>query len=298
MAVTDGRVVWVGQDRPGKALHPDAEVVDLDGLFVAPGFVDTHMHVTAYGLTVTERNPLAVDLSGTGSCAELLRRVAEFAAAHDDAVIWGQGWDETAWPDAAPTTADLDAAAPGRAVYLARVDAHSAAASSILRAAAGVAGLDGYHPERPLTAAAHHAVRAAAHAALTPQQRTAARTAALDDAAAHGIVAVHECGGPDIFGVDDLQRTARPRSSGAGARLLGAGRHHRGAGARAARGHRGARARRRPVRRRRVRVAHRVAVASRISMRPDAAAAPISTSTRSPRICGPAPSPASRPDSM
>lgn len=297
MAVTDGRVVWVGQDRPGKALYPDAEVVDLDGLFVAPGFVDTHMHVTAYGLTVTERNPLAVDLSGTGSCAELLRRVAEFAAAHDDAVIWGQGWDETAWPDAAPTTADLDAAAPGRAVYLARVDAHSAAASSILRAAAGVAGLDGYHPERPLTAAAHHAVRAAAHAALTPQQRTAARTAALDDAAAHGIVAVHECGGPDIFGVDDFTELlaldhpvqvrgywgqAVTTAEQAHALLADTGRTRSAATcsstARSGRAPRGCR--------------------SRISMRPDAAAAPISTSMRSPRICGPAPSPASRPDSM
>ncbi|MGN5240310.1 amidohydrolase [Rhodococcus sp. SJ-3] len=204
MAVTDGHVVWVGQDRPGRALHPDAEIVDLDGLFVAPGFVDTHMHVTAQGLTVTDRNPLAVDLADLGSCAELLRRVAEFAATHDDAVIWGQGWDETTWPDGAPTTAALDAAAPGRAVYLARVDAHSAVASTALRRAVQATGLDGYHPERPLTAAAHHAVRAAAHAALTPQQRAAARAAALDDAAAHGIVAVHECGGPDIFGVDDF----------------------------------------------------------------------------------------------
>ncbi len=50
MAVTDGTVVWVGQDRPGRALHPDAEIVDLHGAFVAPGFVDTHVHTTSHGL--------------------------------------------------------------------------------------------------------------------------------------------------------------------------------------------------------------------------------------------------------
>ena len=44
MAVTDGTVVWTGEDRPGRALHPDAEVIDLDGAFVTPGFVDTHVH--------------------------------------------------------------------------------------------------------------------------------------------------------------------------------------------------------------------------------------------------------------
>ena len=30
MAVTDGMVVWVGTDDVGRALHPDAEVIDLN----------------------------------------------------------------------------------------------------------------------------------------------------------------------------------------------------------------------------------------------------------------------------
>ncbi|MDT5017641.1 MAG: hypothetical protein QOD39_3801, partial [Mycobacterium sp.] len=38
---------------------------------------------------------------------------------------------------------------------------------------------------------------------LTPDQRDRARQAALDAAAALGIVAVHECAGPDIGGIDD-----------------------------------------------------------------------------------------------
>jgi predicted amidohydrolase YtcJ len=46
-------------------------------------------------------------------------------------------------------------------------------------------------------------VRAAARDLLTARQREQARTAALDAAAALGIVAVHECAGPDIGGLDD-----------------------------------------------------------------------------------------------
>jgi len=202
MAVTDGVVVWVGQDRPGRALHPDAEIVDLDGAFVAPGFVDTHVHLTAHGLALT-----GLDLTGAVDRDDALRRLRAHADACDDAVLWGQGWDETRWPDPTPpTTAELDAAAPGRMVYLGRVDAHSAAASTALRAAAGedVGTLAGFDPEHPLTGAAHHAVRAAARSRLTAAQRARARLAALDDLAAQGIVAVHECGGPEISGLDDF----------------------------------------------------------------------------------------------
>jgi predicted amidohydrolase YtcJ len=84
------------------------------------------------------------------------------------------------------------------------VDVHSAAASTALRRLApDLAATQGFDPQRPLTADAHHLVRAAARDRLTPAQRGRARIAALDQAAANGIVAVHECAGPDIGGLDD-----------------------------------------------------------------------------------------------
>ncbi|MEE2035534.1 amidohydrolase family protein, partial [Rhodococcus chondri] len=77
--------------------------------------------------------------------------------------------------------------------------------STALRTAAGdLRDVDGHHPQQPLTTAAHHAVRAAARAGLTVAHRARVRAAALDDFAAHGVVAVHECGGPDIAGRDDF----------------------------------------------------------------------------------------------
>jgi len=200
LAVRDGIIVWLGSDDVGRAQYPDAEVVDLEGAFVAPAFVDCHVHLTATGLSLT-----GLDLRPARSLRDCLRLLADYAREHPDGPIWGHGWDETQWPEGTPpSTADLDATVGDRPVYLARVDVHSAAASTALRRlCAGLSDAAGYHPQRPLTADAHHRVRAEARARLTPAQRRHARTTALDTAAALGIVAVHECAGPEIGGLDD-----------------------------------------------------------------------------------------------
>lgn len=203
MAVTDGTVVWLGAERPGRALHPDAEVIDLAGAFVAPAFVDPHVHVTSLGLKLT-----GLDLSVARSLAHCLELLRDFAAAQPDGAIVGNGWDETRWPEGrAPAAAEIDAAAgPGRQVYLSRVDVHSAAVSTaLLDAVPEVTKAAGYTRGEPLRAAAHHLVRTAAMTGLTRAQRDRARTAALDSAAAKGVVAVHECGGPDIAGRTDMR---------------------------------------------------------------------------------------------
>lgn len=207
IAITDGTVVWVGDERAGRALHPAAEIEDLGGAFVTPGFVDTHVHITALGLNI-----VGLDLVGANSLDECLSRVRTFATAnpetaHPDAVIWGHGWDDTEWAEQTPpSTADLDAAAPGRKIYLSRIDVHSAACSSALRdGISGLADTAGYSAEGPLTFDAHHLARNAARNLLTESQRASARTAALDLCASRGIVAVHECGGPDISGLTDFQ---------------------------------------------------------------------------------------------
>ncbi|MEV4124326.1 amidohydrolase family protein [Nocardia sp. NPDC049707] len=201
MAVTDGTVVWLGAEQPGRALHPDAEIIDLDGAFVAPAFVDPHVHVTALGSKLT-----GLDLSAARSLEHCLDLLRTFAVSHPDGAILGDGWDETAWPEGRPPTVEeIDAAVqPGRQVYLSRVDAHSAVVSSALLTAA-VAAASGFTRGAPLRTDAHHLVRTAVLSGLDRAQRDRARKAALDAAAAHGVVAVHECGGPEIAGRTDIR---------------------------------------------------------------------------------------------
>ena len=200
MAVTDGVIAWVGTDDVGRQQFPDAQIVDLEGGFVAPAFVDSHVHLTATGLTLA-----GLDLRAATSLRDCLQLIGDYARTHPDGPIWGHGWDESGWTEnAAPSTADLDAVVGDRPVYLARVDVHSAAASTALRRLApALPDAAGFDPQRPLTSDAHHVVRAVARDRLTAAQHREARVAALDAAAALGIVAVHECAGPDIGGLDD-----------------------------------------------------------------------------------------------
>ena len=203
MAIRGDVVAWLGSDDVGRSQFPGAEVEDLGGGFVAPGFVDSHIHVTATGLLLS-----GLDLRPATSRAQCIQMVAEYAAAHPGRPVWGHGWDESSWPEnTPPSTGDLDAVLGERPAYLARVDVHSALASSGLRRlVAELPAAAGFSPDGPLVGDAHHLVRAAARGLLTAEQLAEARTAALQAAAAVGIVAVHECAGPEIGGLDDWRR--------------------------------------------------------------------------------------------
>ncbi|WP_460960434.1 amidohydrolase [Parasphingorhabdus pacifica] len=201
MAVTDGTIAWVGTDKVGRALHPDAEIVDLQGAFVAPAFVDAHVHATSTGLLLN-----GLDLTGCASLTEFLHALRDHVEEHPGALVWGHGWDETWWPERRPPTrAEIDQAAGGAAVYLSRIDVHSALVSSALIEQAPLArGAEGWSVEGPLTRVAHHHARSAARESLSDAQRREAQIAFLRHAAANGIASVHECAGPDISESDDL----------------------------------------------------------------------------------------------
>ncbi|MBA0051020.1 amidohydrolase [Streptomyces sp. AJS327] len=203
MVTQGGRIAWVGSEGAADSFADGVdETVWLDGALVTPTFTDAHVHTTSAGLALT-----GLDLAGAADPREALERIRAHAARHPGAgVLLGTGWDTTDWPGQRhPSRAELDEAAGGRPLYLSRVDAHSALASTALLALVPhVSDLDGWADEAPLTGAAHHAVRAAAHAALSPGQRAEAQRAARAHAASLGIGALHECGGPEISSVEDL----------------------------------------------------------------------------------------------
>ncbi|MBG0856805.1 amidohydrolase [Streptomyces spinoverrucosus] len=216
MVVERGQVAWVGSEGAADAFVDGVdEVVDLDGALVTPAFTDAHVHTTSTGLALT-----GLDLSGAGSLDEALARVREFAAARpDDRVLLGHGWDAARWPGGRPPTrAELDEAVGNRPLYLSRIDVHSAVVSTALLDL--LPALE-RQDDSPLTRDAHHAVRAAAFAAVTPRQRTEAQRAALAHAASLGIGSVHECAGPDISCEDDFTGLLRLAAEEPGPRVVG-----------------------------------------------------------------------------
>ncbi|WP_433223584.1 amidohydrolase [Dactylosporangium sp. CS-047395] len=193
--LTDGdRIAWLGPD--ADAPTGADRVVDLAGALLTPAFVDAHVHTTATGITLQ-----GLDLTATRSATDVLDAVAAHAATlPPDAVVIGHGWDESGWAEqTTPSSAELDRAGGGRAVYLSRTCVHAALVSSKLLTG-GVRG-DG---RGWLTRDDHHTARAAAYGSITAAQIHAAQQATLRHAASLGIAAIHECGGPGTSGEDDF----------------------------------------------------------------------------------------------
>lgn len=131
----DGRIVQVlarGDKRPGKVDYR----VDGKGQVVIPGFIDANLRLTDFGFAA-----LVLDLSPARTAAEVQARVAAYAAAHPDRPwILGTGWNPASWDKAAlPTTAELDAAAGGRPVWIVSADGQAGWANTAALKAARIA---------------------------------------------------------------------------------------------------------------------------------------------------------------
>src|SRR3954470_13590369 len=130
----DGRVKQVMANRAPRLSKAD-RLINGEGRTLLPGLIDAHGHVLGLGFSA-----LQLDLVGTSSLDELKARLGAYAVAHPDSRwIIGRGWNQELWPDKSfPTSADLDAVIPDRAVVLERVDGHALVANSAAMKAAGV----------------------------------------------------------------------------------------------------------------------------------------------------------------
>ena len=203
LVVEGETVAWVGSDAAADQ-HADGvdAVYELDGAWVAPAFVDAHVHTTATGVHL-----MGLDLTTASSPDDLLSRVAAAATTHADSVLLGHGWDESQWAERHPPTREqLDEAAPGALIYLSRVDVHSCLVSSpLIDRTHGIEDETGYESNGWLSRDAHHRVRRIALDSVSGEQRREAQRHCLDRAASLGIGMVHELGGPDISSVDDFR---------------------------------------------------------------------------------------------
>jgi hypothetical protein len=135
LAVRDTKILAVGSTSQIRGLaEKGTEVIDLQGRFVCPGFIDAHLHFMGGSLSLE-----ALRLDGAGSLPEIEKQIRDYARTHQDtAWITGEGWTYGAFPDGMPTRAQLEAIAPDRLVFLRSYDGHTAWVSSLALAKAGI----------------------------------------------------------------------------------------------------------------------------------------------------------------
>ena len=135
LVVRGDRLLHVGPEAQARDLAgAAAEIVDLDGGLIVPGFVDAHTHVLMTGDALTRAH-----LRDAHDLAEIQARVRAWAEANPGAPrVLGQGWLFSAVPGGRPTREMLDEVCPDRPVYLDANDYHSVWLNSRALAEVGI----------------------------------------------------------------------------------------------------------------------------------------------------------------
>lgn len=112
-------------------------VVDLEGRYLMPGFVESHAHPGQLGMSLRQ---LDLRPSNVSSIEDIVQLVAEEAQRLGPGEwIRGVGWDETYLAEGrGPTKEDLDAAAAGRPVMLTRTCHHMRVVNSAALELSGI----------------------------------------------------------------------------------------------------------------------------------------------------------------
>jgi hypothetical protein len=133
--IDGGRITHVGSLAGARALG-DAQVVDLDGRSILPGFVDAHTHPLMHGQCASW-----ADLTSAASIDEVVKLLGEHARTETRSIgpIRGFGYDHHRLAEGRhPTAVELDLVADNRTVTAMHVSGHGFSVNSHGLAEAGI----------------------------------------------------------------------------------------------------------------------------------------------------------------
>lgn len=216
MAIAGDTLVAVGATEAIlKYKGPSTTVLDLQGTFVTPGFIDCHVHFFDGGFNLS-----SVQLRDARTPHEFISRIKAFVATQPEGTwILGGDWDHENWGGELPTRHWIDSITPHHPVFVTRLDGHMSLANSVALRAANIKqpvkdvrggtivrdskgqltgifkdnAADLIYPHIPLP---------------TPEQTDQALQAAMHYVASHGVTSVHHMTGH----VDALERAHKTKS--------------------------------------------------------------------------------------
>jgi len=134
MAVVNGIVKELGDSVYIMSKYTAKKVVDAGGMYVYPGFIDSHCHFLGYGLSLNKAM-----LSEASSWDEVVARLVEHQKRFPTSWVEGRGWNQNEWKVREfPTNELLNRAFPDKPVYIVRIDGHAAIANNAALKIAGV----------------------------------------------------------------------------------------------------------------------------------------------------------------
>ncbi|MDT0558302.1 amidohydrolase [Ichthyenterobacterium sp. W332] len=119
--IKDGKIYDVAPLNELKAKYEAIDSINAEGHTIVPGFIDAHCHF--YNLGISKNR---VDLVGTKSFEEVMKRVITFQNERNTGFVIGRGWDQNDWDvQAFPNKNLLDQLFPETPVALTRIDGHA-----------------------------------------------------------------------------------------------------------------------------------------------------------------------------
>ncbi|MBR6811973.1 MAG: amidohydrolase [Oscillospiraceae bacterium] len=129
-AVSDDKFVFAGSSEEALSLLCEGdEKIDLEGKFVCPGFIDSHMHILNYGLALS----CARLDEHTQSLEDMIACLKQYADAHPSSSrISGRGWNQDYFTDVhrMPNRYDLDKVSADKPVFATRACGHAIVVNS------------------------------------------------------------------------------------------------------------------------------------------------------------------------
>ena len=142
MLIKDGRITAVGSTKEMRNnIDATMEVLNLDGKFLMPGFIEGHGHFLMLG-----EMRMNLDLTGASSWDDIVEQVRATAAQTPPGKwIIGRGWHQSKWDatpnpnvEGYPTHESLSAASPNNPVLLTHASGHMDFANAYAMRLAGV----------------------------------------------------------------------------------------------------------------------------------------------------------------
>jgi len=134
MAIGGGVILGIGSNSFVQGRFKASQVIDLEGKFVYPGFIDPHSHFIGYSMNLVHAN-----LWQSTSMEEIVDRLKAHHARYDGFWLQGRGWDQNLFDvKEMPDNTLLNQAFPDVPVYIVRVDGHAAIANDKALQLAGV----------------------------------------------------------------------------------------------------------------------------------------------------------------